>query len=104
MSSWIPPRIRRHDGLTTHPAPHSAVLIASTLAPLLAVIATGVGLFVPGFYRDAEVLLPQLYGQDLLTLVVAVPPLAVAVVGFGAVLNTYFGLQRFEPITIPGGT
>ena len=30
--------------------------------------------------------------------------LAVAVVGFGAVLNTYFGLQRFEPITIPGGS
>ncbi|WP_435115606.1 polymer-forming cytoskeletal protein [Halolamina sp. C58] len=29
--------------------------------------------------------------------------LTVAVVGFGAVLNTYFGLQRFEPITIPGG-
>jgi hypothetical protein len=28
---------------------------------------------------------------------------AVAVVGFGAVLNTYFGLQRFEPATIPGG-
>lgn len=28
---------------------------------------------------------------------------AVAVVGFGAVLNTYFGLQRFEPVTIPGG-
>lgn len=30
--------------------------------------------------------------------------LAVAAVGFGAVLNTYFGLQRFEPVTIPGGT
>lgn len=29
--------------------------------------------------------------------------LTVAVVGFGAVLNTYFGLQRFEPVTIPGG-
>jgi hypothetical protein len=29
--------------------------------------------------------------------------LGVAVVGVGAVLNTYFGLQRFEPITIPGG-
>ena len=27
--------------------------------------------------------------------------LAVAAVGFGAVVNTYFGLQRFEPITIP---
>jgi len=30
--------------------------------------------------------------------------LSVAVVGFGAVLNTYFGLQRFEPVTIPGGS
>jgi cytoskeletal protein CcmA (bactofilin family) len=29
--------------------------------------------------------------------------LTVAVVGFGAVLNTYFGLQRFEPTTIPRG-
>lgn len=26
---------------------------------------------------------------------------ALVVVGFGAVLNTYFGLQRFEPATIP---
>lgn len=34
----------------------------------------------------------------------AIAQLAVAVVGFGAVLNTYFGFQRFEPITIPGGT
>jgi hypothetical protein len=53
---------------------------ASTLTVLLAVVATGVGLFVPGFYRDAAVLLPQLYGQDLLTLAVAVPALAVALV------------------------
>ena len=30
--------------------------------------------------------------------------LFVAVVGFGAVLNTYFGHQRFKPVTIPGGT
>jgi hypothetical protein len=30
--------------------------------------------------------------------------LAVAAVGFGAVLNTYFGLQRFEPVTILGET
>jgi hypothetical protein len=33
-----------------------------------------------------------------------VAQLAIAAVGFGAVLNTYFGLQRFEPVTIPGGT
>jgi hypothetical protein len=50
-------------------------LAASALTLLLAVVATSVGLFVPEFYRDAEVLLPQLYGQDLLTLV-AVPVLA----------------------------
>lgn len=30
--------------------------------------------------------------------------IAVATVGFGAVLNTFFGLQRFEPITIPPET
>lgn len=48
---------------------------AATLA--LTVVASVVGLVVPDFYRDAEVLLPQLYGQDLLTLVVAVPALAV---------------------------
>ena len=52
--------------------------VASALTLLLAVVATGVGLFVPKFYGDAEVLLPQLYGQDLLTLVIAVPALAVA--------------------------
>jgi len=43
---------------------------------VLTSIATTVGLFVPGFYRDAPVLLPQVYGQDLLTLAVAVPALA----------------------------
>nr|WP_277410219.1 hypothetical protein [Natrinema longum] len=41
-------------------------------------VATTVGLFVPGFYRDAPVLLPQVYGQDLLTLFVALPVFAVA--------------------------
>lgn len=53
-------------------------VVASALTLLLSVVATGVGLFVPTFYRDAEVLLPQLYGQDLLTLVVAVPVLAIS--------------------------
>jgi len=65
MTTSQPPR-----RLTRH------YLVASTLTLLLAVVATAVGLFAPEFYRDAEVLLPQLYGQDLLTLVVAVPALA----------------------------
>ena len=51
-------------------------VVASLATLVLTVVATVVGLFVPGFYRDAPVLLPQVYGQDLLTLVVAVPALA----------------------------
>ena len=57
------------------PVPRPYVL-ASLATLVLTVVATAVGLFVPGFYRDAPVLLPQVYGQDLLTLVVAVPALA----------------------------
>ncbi|WP_225336522.1 hypothetical protein [Halomicrobium urmianum] len=53
--------------------------VFSSLATIvLTVAATVVGLFVPGFYRDAPVLLPQVYGQDLLTLAVAVPAFAVS--------------------------
>ncbi|MFC6993623.1 hypothetical protein ACFQH3_19015 [Haladaptatus sp. GCM10025707] len=57
--------------------PRSA-LLASLATLALTVVATVVGLFVPGFYRDAPVLIPQVYGQDLLTLVVAVPALSVS--------------------------
>ncbi|SIR76469.1 hypothetical protein [Natronorubrum thiooxidans] len=53
-------------------------VLASVATLVLAGIATTVGLFVPGFYRDAPVLLPQVYGQDLLTLVVALPIFAIA--------------------------
>jgi hypothetical protein len=50
----------------------------SVLVLVLAVVASSVGLFVTGFYRDAAVLLPQLRGQDLLTLTVACPALALS--------------------------
>ena len=53
-------------------------VLASVAIGLLTVVATAVGLFVPGFYRDVSVLLPQVYGQDLLTLTVAVPAFAVS--------------------------
>jgi len=36
-------------------------------------------------------------------LVGALVQLTAVSVGFGAVLNTYFGLQRFEPVSLPGG-
>jgi hypothetical protein len=52
--------------------------LGSVTILVLAGIATLVGLFVPGFYRDEPVLLPQVYGQDLLTLSVALPVFAVA--------------------------
>ncbi|WP_126664442.1 hypothetical protein [Haloterrigena salifodinae] len=59
-------------------------VLATVAIVLLTAIATIVGLFVPGFYRDAPVLLPQVYGQDLLTLVVALPAL---------VLSLYFATR-----------
>ena len=61
--------------LPTVPRPY---LLASLATIALATVASAVGVFVPGFYRDAAVLVPQARGQDLLTLVVGVPALAVA--------------------------
>ena len=62
--------------------PDSAVprpyLLVSLVILVLTVVATTVGLFVPDFYRDARVLLPQVYGQDLLTLAVAVPAFGIS--------------------------
>ncbi|WP_416840954.1 hypothetical protein [Haloferax sp. DFSO52] len=55
--------------------PRSSI-VASVLTLGLAVVATVVGLFVSDFYRDAPELVAQLYGQDALTLVVALPALA----------------------------
>ncbi len=51
---------------------------ASLVTLVLAAVVAGAGLVVPDLYRDAETLLPQLYGQDLLTLALAVPTLAVS--------------------------
>lgn len=53
--------------------------LASVAILVLTVIAALVDLFVPGFYRDAPALVPQLHGQDLVTLVLAVPALAASV-------------------------
>lgn len=39
----------------------------------------------------------------VLPVIGAVVQLALVVVGFGAVVNTYFGLARFEPASIPSG-
>ncbi|NHN49375.1 hypothetical protein G9464_17530 [Halostella sp. JP-L12] len=65
--------------MTVRNSPLPRAYVAASVAILiLTVVATGVGLFVPGFYRDAPVLLPQVYGQDLLTLAVAVPAFAVS--------------------------
>ncbi len=54
---------------------------------------TGIGLFL---------LFIELLGT--LPYLGALVQLGLLAVGFGAVLNTYFGLQRFEPVTISGGT
>ncbi len=52
--------------------------VGSTVSVLvLSTVATLVGLLRPGHYRDAAVTLPQLYGQDVVTLAFGVPLLAV---------------------------
>lgn len=56
-------------------------LVLSVVILLLAAGASLAGLLVPGLYRDPEVLRPQLYGQDLVTLVVGLPLLVVGMAG-----------------------
>lgn len=62
--------------MTTRPVTR-AQTVASGSTVVLAAVASAAGLFVPHFYRDPDVLVVQAYGQDLLTLAVAVPALAV---------------------------
>jgi hypothetical protein len=54
---------------------------------------TGIGIFL---------LLMEVLG--MLPYIGTLVQLSLIGVGFGAVLNTYFGLQRFEPVQLPGGT
>ncbi|WP_255150538.1 hypothetical protein [Halorarius halobius] len=52
--------------------------VSSVAALALAAVASGAGLLTDVYRRDPAVLLPQSLGQDLLTLVVAVPAVAVS--------------------------
>ena len=54
--------------------------LSVVLAPFVA-LAAATGLLVPGFYRDAPTWVSQARGQDLVTLVVAVPLLVVGLIG-----------------------
>jgi hypothetical protein len=56
--------------------PNTWLWLTFPIAILLA-IAAGVGLFVGGLYRDAPGLVAQALGQDAVTLVVALPALAI---------------------------
>lgn len=53
----------------------------TALVLLLVPVATVIGLFVPGFYRDTAWMIPQARGQDLITLVLGEPLLIVALIG-----------------------
>lgn len=68
---------------TTYP-PRLATMLTS-LVLVLVPVAAGVGLFMPGFYRDAAWMIPQARGQDCVTLVVAEPLL------LGALLAAWRG-------------
>lgn len=73
-------------------------MAALALATLVVAVATGILMDRRGWSTDLRTKL------RLLLAVVCVQ-LALTVVGFGAVLNTCFGVARFEPASIPtGGT
>jgi hypothetical protein len=57
-------------------APGTAVMLTGIIIILAAVASLG-GLFLPGLYRDSQYMINQAVGQDLVTLVVAVPALIV---------------------------
>ncbi len=65
--------------ITGGPAPHRRQYLRLTapLVPLLA-LAAGVGVSWPGLYRDNASVVAQAVGQDWVTLVLAVPALAIA--------------------------
>jgi hypothetical protein len=60
--------------------PDPALLLCRVLIPLV-VVAAGAGLLAPGVYRDAPVWVAQARGQDLVTLVVALPLLVAGLIG-----------------------
>lgn len=59
--------------------PRTAAIL-TVLVLVLLPVATAVGLFVSGFYRDAATMIPQARGQDLVTFAVAEPLLFGALV------------------------
>jgi hypothetical protein len=52
----------------TNSPPRTATILTLLIVLLLSA-ATVIGLFVPGFYRDTTWAVPQMRGQDLITLV-----------------------------------
>src|ERR1700704_2829435 len=54
--------------------------LSVALVPFVA-LAAGIGLMMPGFYREAPTWTSQARGQDLVTLVVGVPLLVVGLIG-----------------------
>jgi hypothetical protein len=60
--------------------PRSTTIWLWLTAPIavLVAIAAGVGLFIEGLYRDPSSLVAQATGQDVVTLVVALPVLVIS--------------------------
>jgi hypothetical protein len=80
--------------------------ILTGLIVLLAALASGVGLRMPGLYRDTAWTVPQVRGQDLVTCVVVVPALVMTVIAVrrGSVRGTmvWIGLLGYVFYTYTG--
>jgi hypothetical protein len=64
--------------LTEHHAMKRAELMLSLFVATLGAVAALVGVITPSIYRDAPAVLPQAFGQDVVTLVCGVPLLLIA--------------------------
>lgn len=96
--------------------PRSTTIWLWLTAPIAVLVATaaGVGLFIEGLYRDPSSLVAQAIGQDVVTLVVALPALVIGailasrgsargrlvwlgVVGYVALRGSRYALHRERP-------
>lgn len=91
------PRVRRirADGVPDRAPPAlRAVGLLSAVIVVLMVLASLGGLLVPGMYRDSAPVAAQLRGYDVVTLVIAVPVLA------GALVMTWRGSRRAQLVWV----
>jgi hypothetical protein len=69
--------IQAHGSIATRSKPNATAIFLTAIIIVLGAVASSGGLFISGLYRDSRYLVDQALGQDLVTLFIALPALAV---------------------------